>query len=171
MALSNWRARRNAYALWIVIGLLFSLCGDVALIWPSRYFVAGLVAFLFTHITYLVAFTRDTKFLARPFIWIIYVVIAATFYALLFPNLPSNLRLPVAVYAILLSSMAAQAMIRSLFIKTSASCRAAVGAIFFMLSDLLLSFDRFHTALLLAPVLILVPYYAGQWLIASSTSD
>jgi hypothetical protein len=38
-----------------------------------------------------------------------------------------------------------------------------------MLPDFLLAFDRFHTLILLAPLLILIPYYLGQWRIASST--
>jgi uncharacterized membrane protein YhhN len=171
MALSSWRTQRNAYSLWITIGLFFSLLGDAALIWPSRYFVPGLVAFLVTHITYLIAFTRDAKFFARLLIWFAYLAVAGGFYAMLFPNIASDLRIPAGVYAILLASMAAQAMIRALLRKTSAARRAAAGANLFLLSDLLLSFDRFHTALLLAPILVLIPYYLGQWLIASSTSE
>jgi uncharacterized membrane protein YhhN len=170
-SLSSWSRTYSSFSFWITFGLFFSLIGDVALIWPSRYFLPGLLAFLFTHAAYLVAFLSDTKLLARPFVWLIYLAIAAAIYVLLFPNLPGSLRIPVAAYSVLLLSMAAQAATRALILKTRAARLAAIGAGFFMLSDVLLSFDRFHTALLLAPVLVLVPYYVGQWLIASSTVD
>jgi uncharacterized membrane protein YhhN len=170
IAWSSWRARKNPYSFWITIGLLFSLAGDVALLWPSRYFLYGLLAFLLTHIAYLVAFTRDAKFPARPLLWIPYLAIAGALSTVLFPNVPNHLRVPVALYSLLLASMAAQAMGRSLILKTRPARLAAIGAIFFMLSDLLLAFDRFHTSIPLAPALILIPYYLAQWLIAYSTA-
>ncbi|HXP22873.1 MAG TPA: lysoplasmalogenase [Candidatus Sulfotelmatobacter sp.] len=171
MALVNWRGSRGSYSysLSISIGLLFSLVGDIFLLWPSLYFIHGLAAFLLTHLAYLIAFTRDARFPARVWIWILYLAIAATLYAFLYPNLPVPLKLPLALYSALLSSMAAQAMGRFLVVKTKPAQSAAIGAVFFMLSDFLLAFDRFHTLILLAPVLILIPYYLGQWLIASST--
>jgi uncharacterized membrane protein YhhN len=171
IALVNWGSSRGSYSysLSISIGLLFSLVGDIFLLWPSLYFIHGLAAFLLTHLAYLIAFTRDARFPARVWIWILYLAIAATLYAFLYPNLPVPLKLPVALYSALLSSMAAQAMGRFLVVKTKPAQSAAIGAVFFMLSDFLLAFDRFHTLILLAPVLILIPYYLGQWLIASST--
>jgi uncharacterized membrane protein YhhN len=170
IAFANWRARKDRYSLWITFGLLFSLVGDVLLLTPDRFFTLGLSAFLLTHITYLFAFTRDTPFPVRLGVWTLYLLFAACCYFLLFSRLPAGLRIPVAVYAALLLSMAGQAMGRSLLLRTSASRFAAIGGLLFVLSDGLLAFDRFYTPLRLAPLLILVPYYAAQWLIASSTN-
>jgi len=171
IATSSWISNQSAYAQWIVVGLIFSLVGDVLLMWPHQYFLPGLAAFLVAHVAYLVAFTRDCKFPASLSIWFAYVVAAVVFYALLLPTLPPGLRIPVAVYAALLSTMASQAMGRSSLIKTSSAQQAAVGALLFLLSDLLLAFDRFRRPLVWSTTLILVPYYVGQWLIASSASD
>ena len=171
IAFRNRRKLADSYSLWITTGLLCSLVGDVLLIWPSLFFLAGLSAFLLAHIAYLAAFTRDVKFPARPSIWFSYLAIAVALYAFLYPNLPVRLRLAVFIYSALLSSMAAQAMGRAILLKTTPSYRAAIGAIFFMLSDFLLAFDRFHVLILLAPVLILIPYYLAQWLIAHSTDS
>jgi uncharacterized membrane protein YhhN len=169
IAFANWRARKDCYSLWITIGLLFSLLGDILLLRPEHFFLLGLSAFLLTHVAYLVAFTRDTHFPARPSVWILYLLFAALCNFLLFSRLPAALRFPVAVYSIFLLSMAAQAMGRSLLLRTSLARLAALGALLFVLSDALLAFDRFCQPLQLAPLLILVPYYAAQWLIASST--
>ncbi|HKM83893.1 MAG TPA: lysoplasmalogenase [Candidatus Acidoferrum sp.] len=171
IAFANWRARNDRYSLWITIGLLFSLVGDVLLLRPDHFFTLGLSAFLLTHIAYLFAFTRDTHFPARFGVWILYLLFAACCNFLLFSRLPAGLRLPIAVYSVFLVSMAAQAMGRSFLLHTSAARYAAVGALLFVFSDSLLAFNRFYAPLRLAPLLILVPYYAGQWLIASSTDD
>jgi len=169
IAFANWRAHRDRYAFWITIGLLFSLAGDIALLQPDRYFLPGLAAFLLTHVSYLVAFTRDAKFPAHFFSWLFYLSVVGAIYIFLFANFPQELKLPIAVYSLLLASMAAQATGRSLTLRTTSARLAAIGGLFFLISDTLLAFDRFHASLLLSPVLILIPYYLGQLLIASST--
>src|SRR5271157_5460224 len=171
IAFANWRSRKDRYSLWISIGLLFSLVGDILLLRPDHFFLQGLSAFLLTHIAYLIAFTRDAHFPARRGVWILYLLFAAFCNFLLFSRLPAGLRFPVAVYSVFLVSMAAQAMGRSFLMRTSAARLAAVGALLFVLSDGLLAFNRFYALLRFAPLLILVPYYAAQWLIASSTDD
>ena len=45
------------------LGLLLSLLGDIALLWPQQGFLPGLMAFLLAHIAYIVAFTREHRFL------------------------------------------------------------------------------------------------------------
>ncbi len=171
IAFANWRVRKNPYSLWIAIGLLFSLAGDVLLLRSDHFFTLGLSAFLFTHIAYLFAFTRDTHFPARPIVWVLYLLFAACCNFLLFSRVPAELRLPVAIYSVFLLSMAAQAMGRSFFLRTSAARLAAIGALLFVLSDGLLALNRFYAPLRFAPLLVLLPYYAGQWLIASSTDE
>jgi uncharacterized membrane protein YhhN len=171
IAFTNWRNRTDSYSLWITTGLLCSLIGDVFLILPSIFFLPGLFSFLLAHIAYLVGFTRGVKFPARTSIWLIYLAIVVTLYAFLYPNLPIHLKLAVIIYALLLASMTAQAMGRAILLRTMPSYRAAIGAVFFMLSDILLALDRFHALILLAPVLILIPYYLAQWLIACSTDS
>ena len=49
---------------WVLVGLVLSLAGDVALLWPKEGFLPGLVAFLLAHLAYIVAFTRGQR-LAR----------------------------------------------------------------------------------------------------------
>ena len=169
VSLAQWHRYRAPYARYISIGLFFSFLGDLALIFPSRFFLLGLLFFLLAHIAYLVAFSRGLKFPTRPFIWLPYLTFGAALYAILFPNLPAELKIPVAFYALLLTSMAAQAMVRFIVFKNHPARSAAIGALLFMLSDSLLSLDRFHSSLPLAPAAILIPYYLAQWFIALST--
>src|SRR5690606_41962032 len=48
-----------AYQWLIVLGLLFSLAGDVFLMLPRDRFVAGLVSFLIAHLFYIAAFAQQ----------------------------------------------------------------------------------------------------------------
>jgi uncharacterized membrane protein YhhN len=171
LALSNWLSFHKTYAAWISLGLFFSLLGDIALLRPAQYFLLGLIAFLCAHIAYLSAFTRNARFPARFSIWLLYLAIAASLYFFLLPALPSALKLSVAAYAIVLTSMGGQAMGRYIVRGSSTARLAAIGALFFILSDGLLSIDRFRSPLPYASLLILVPYFLGQWLIALSSSD
>lgn len=80
---------------WVRLGLIASLAGDVALLWPERGFLPGLVSFLLAHLAYLMAFTRDTRLAARWPPFALYAVIAAVVLTLLWPGVPAALRGPV----------------------------------------------------------------------------
>lgn len=61
MALILWFAFRLPspfpnLGLWLLIGLIFSLAGDVFLMLPGSHFIKGLVAFLLAHVAYIMAF-------------------------------------------------------------------------------------------------------------------
>jgi len=167
LALANWLARRERCALWLTIGMLFSLLGDVALMWPERYFLPGLAAFLFTHIAYLLALTRDAKFPAHAVVWLLYLAAGASLCAIIWPRLAAPLHFPVAIYSLVVATMAAQAMGRFLVLRTPAARLVAIGALLFLLSDTLLSFDRFYAPIAFSPLFILGTYYLGQWLIVA----
>lgn len=151
---------------WVLAGLVLSLAGDVALLWPARGFVPGLVAFLLAHLAYLVAFTRTVRLAARVAPFVVYAAVAGGILALLWPHLPSSLRAPVLAYVVALATMAAQ---------TAVLWRAgvprggvlALGGALFVASDALLATNRFATALPLSSLWILATYWAAQWCIAS----
>src|SRR6202012_1370306 len=93
---------------WIVIGLVFSLAGDVALLWPVQGFLVGLVAFLLGHAAYLVALTRRVKFLASAPAFGVWAIVAASVLARLWAGVPADLRAPVIVYVCALAGRAPQ---------------------------------------------------------------
>src|SRR5574340_1118363 len=45
--------------VWFGLGLVFSLIGDVFLMLPPSYFMAGLGAFLVVHIAYIIGFNQS----------------------------------------------------------------------------------------------------------------
>jgi uncharacterized membrane protein YhhN len=157
-------------------GLVLSLVGDVALLWPQQGFLPGLVAFLLAHLAYLLAFSRTVRLAARPQAFVAYTLLAATMLWVLWPGLPGGLRAPVVAYVLCLAAMAAQTATVWLVarqrgvaaIELALARRAALGGLLFLCSDALLAFNRFHTPLPAAGLLILGSYWAAQWLIASA---
>ena len=162
----------------LLAGLLLSLVGDVALLWPQQGFLPGLVAFLLAHLAYLWGFTRGVRLASSPAAFAGYALLAAAVLALLWPGVPAGLRPPVLAYVVCLAAMAAQAACvwRAALARGPAAAvpavaygrLAAIGGGLFLCSDALLAFNRFHTPLPLATLWILGSYWAAQWCIASS---
>jgi len=155
---------------WIVIGLVFSLLGDVALLWPVQGFLAGLVAFLLGHLSYLVALTRRVTFLSSRPAFGVWAIVAASVLASLWAGVPADMRAPVLLYVTALSAMAAQAT--SVWIARRGRPDAAkwrivaIGAALFVLSDAILATDKFIGGVPLPTLWNLSTYWLGQWFIA-----
>jgi uncharacterized membrane protein YhhN len=155
---------------WIVVGLVFSLAGDVALLWPVQGFLVGLVAFLLGHLSYLVALTRRVKFLASPPAFGVWALVAASVLAGLWAGVPPDLRAPVLVYVCALGAMAAQAT--SVWLARRGQPDAArwrlvaIGGALFVLSDAILATDKFVGGIPLPTLWNLTIYWLGQWFIA-----
>lgn len=153
---------------WLLAGLMLSLAGDVALLWPAQGFLAGLASFLLAHLAYLTAFTRVQRLAARIGPFVVYAVVAGGVLTVLWPGVPSPLRGPVLAYVLCLSAMAAQAGVLWRAAPTDpAARRMALGGALFVISDALLAVNRFAVPLPLASLFILVPYWAAQACIAS----
>jgi uncharacterized membrane protein YhhN len=155
----------------VLAGLVLSLAGDVALLWPKQGFLPGLICFLLAHLCYLLAFTRAARLAARWTPFVFYAVVAGGILSQLWPGVPAALRIPVVAYVLCLAAMAAQAAV---VWRTSqhngGAARAAglaLGGLLFVVSDALLATNKFHTALPMASMWILSTYWAAQWCIAS----
>lgn len=155
----------------VLLGLVLSLSGDVALLWPKEGFLPGLVFFLLAHLAYLFAFTRAARFAARVVPFLLYALAAGAILSQLWPGVPAALRAPVVAYMLCLVAMAAQAAVVWRVSRPDGDAkRAAVlalGGLLFVCSDALLATNKFHTALPLASLWILGTYWAAQWCIAS----
>jgi len=152
------------------IGLLLSLLGDIALLWPQQGFLPALIAFLLAHIAYIVAFTREHRFLAQPVVLTGYALVAGAILAFLWPSIPPGLRVPVACYVLALTAMSAQTAVVGLSSLGDGRLRGRIlmlGGALFMASDALLATNRFALPLPAANLWILGTYWAAQWCIAS----
>lgn len=151
----------------VVLGLLFSLAGDVFLMLPSDRFVAGLASFLVAHLCYIAAFQSvagpSFSFLALvPF-----MLFGGVLLRVLWPHL-GRLRGAVLLYAAGLLVMGWQAAELHLTLATTGTLLALVGATLFVVSDSVLAFNRFVRPFHAAQAVVLSTYFVAQWMIALS---
>lgn len=159
----------SPYAIAILVGLFFSLVGDVFLMLPSDCFRSGLGSFLIAHASYVFAFLTDSPFAAPATPFVFCFAAGLLVLPFLWAGLSARLRLPVVVYGALLLVMVSQATSRALHLHTVPAAQASFGAILFLLSDGLLAWNRFRRQFPSAQALIHATYFPAQWLIAIST--
>jgi len=155
----------SAAAWWLVAGLAFSTLGDIFLsLDRDRMFLQGLGSFLLGHIAYVMAFV---SFIALPFDPYVYDLASAALvllfggaaYVWLFPGL-GKMALPVFAYVLVIASMAVAAIFADL-----SSSWVVIGAILFMISDLMIAIEKFKVPFPAAGQAIWASYYCAQWLI------
>ena len=170
------------YTLLILGGLLFSMAGDVLLIFQAKpkAFLAGLVAFLIAHLIYISAFIYAQSSLklglngaGEVAAAVGVVLVGGVVYRYLSPGL-GNMRVPVIAYIVVISAMVHRALAVAL-VYTGAMTQPALmvaGALLFYLSDAILAINkfRFDGQLPRGRSWNLMTYYAGQLLIALSAS-
>jgi alkenylglycerophosphocholine hydrolase len=162
-------------AWWAATGLLLSLGGDVALLGSSkRAFMAGLVLFLLAHVAYIVGFAigaagaTEGAGAGLPLgrMTVAAIGVGMTTALLLSRVLPGagELKMPVVVYAVVISAMvvAAMAASRAPGAAQGLSPLAFLGAILFYASDAALALNLFHRPFRWAPLFTLGVYWLGQ---------
>jgi uncharacterized membrane protein YhhN len=157
------------YTWGVLIGLVFSLGGDVALMLKEnpKAFKIGLGLFLLAHVAYTVVFTILGRFSTWDALSIPFLAAAGIgFYTLIRANL-GTMRWPVVAYMVVISLMVSRAVstLASPLFWTGQAVMVAVGAVLFYLSDVILAANRFWRPWKYDRV-SLAFYYAGQLLIA-----
>ncbi len=154
-------------------GLVFGLAGDVLLmfVWKNEsYFMYGLIAFLLCHIFYIRAFYLDfqsapelDKKGARIAIAIC-MVFAIGYYVYIRQDLGA-MKLPVMVYTFIISLMMMMAAFRNMRVNKISFNLILFGAMFFLVSDSILAYNKFVNSFDLAGLLIMGTYMIAQYLI------
>lgn len=168
LAAASTSAHGSRYQLAIVVGLAFSLLGDILLMLPRERFVAGLASFLVAHIAYAAAFTAGSApGLASLLLLLPLLGAALPVLRRLWPGL-GRLRVPVLFYAATIVIMVGLAWARAWGVPSTGAALAAVGAMLFMVSDTVLAFNRFQRPFHSAQAWVMSSYVAAQALIACS---
>lgn len=156
-----------AYKTLVLAGLAFSLLGDVALMFPDKWFTAGLVAFLAAQVLYILAFKPLPGHPVSPATFLPFVLFGLLMFFLLAPKL-GPMKIPVFVYIAAITTMAGFAATRFVDRGGKRPLLAFVGAVLFLISDSVLAYDRFARKVPGARLIILGTYFPAQLLIALS---
>jgi uncharacterized membrane protein YhhN len=155
------------YKTLVLAGLVFSLLGDIALMFPDKLFTVGLVAFLAAQVLYILAF-KPAPGQAVPFLTFLpFILFGLLMFFLLAPGL-GPMKLPVLVYIGAIVTMAGFAAVRYVHLGGKKPLLAFAGAILFLVSDSVLAYDRFAKKSAAARILVLATYFPAQLLIALS---
>jgi uncharacterized membrane protein YhhN len=156
--------------LWFGLGLVFSLGGDVALLFSARWFLLGLSSFLVAHIMFIIGFNVPIPEFS-PISAAIAIIVGVTGARLLRAIRAGVARMPGAktmMPATLVYGTALCLMLLSAFLtffnsawSDSASLCAASGAALFFTSDSMLSYDRFVKKLDHARFWVHLTYHLG----------
>ncbi|MBK8051661.1 MAG: lysoplasmalogenase [Anaerolineales bacterium] len=157
----------DIYRWLVVLGILFSIGGDIFLMLPQDRFVFGLISFLIAHLFFIFAYLSRTGFHFTWWIFAIYAVYTGLLIYLLWPH-AGSLRAPVLVYGLILMVMGWQAAEQWWVLRDPSALLAALGAILFLLSDSVLALDKFRAPIANRDVLIMTTYYGALMLIAWS---
>ena len=109
IALAWFYGGRKGFYRWAILaGFVFSLAGDTLLINPQN-FVFGLASFLVAHLAYVAAFSKAGAGKFNAVSLAAYLVGFAIF-MLISGGVPENLKVPVVVYALAISTMLGAAL-------------------------------------------------------------
>lgn len=159
----------------LLLALTFSWIGDVILMFADKgelYFIFGLIAFLLSHLVYIVLFSKQVpteNHTNKAILWIGIVAILVYLALMLVTLLPSlgDLRIPIVVYAFVISTMLFYAFKGSLNWVKPAKNYILLGAIIFVSSDSILAFDKFYSPIPPSNFLIMATYLVAQYFIVA----
>lgn len=160
----------------IIFAFAFSWLGDVFLLFDKQYqsfFIYGLVAFLTAHVFYIVYFLRirrlnQTEKLPNALIFVAIAAYTLTLFGFIAPSV-KNLLIPVAIYALVISTMLAASLAAFDFGKQNFGRIAVAGTLLFIVSDSILAINRFAAPFEYASVFIMLTYALAQLLITESS--
>jgi uncharacterized membrane protein YhhN len=157
----------------LLAALTFSWIGDIILLYADKaeiYFILGLIAFLISHLVYIVLFNKQLKITRRKnkaIYWIgttSIIVYLLVMLAVLFPKL-GELKIPVFVYAMVISTMLLFAFKGYFIWEEPANNYILFGALFFVSSDSILAFNKFYEPVMWGSFFIMATYLLAQYLI------
>lgn len=154
------------YPALITLGLGFALVGDVLLMIPSDRFLSGVVAFLGTHICYILAISNQIG----EFNWIplLPLVLLGILVMVILTPAMERMKYPVYLYTLIIIFMVWMAWERWFFIPAQESLLILIGACLFAGSDLVLIVNKYLRKFRIAQVLTLGMYFTAQLLFATS---
>ena len=155
----------------ILLGLVFSMFGDIFIVWEYSHFSFGVVAFGVAHLLYATAFGFEP---INALVLLGLIIPSVHTYTLYLPKLEGFLVGAVAGYMLIITIMiwravtGLQVSLRGKAWQWTKLC-ACAGSISFGISDLILGLNKFYLPIPFARAIVMVTYYGAQLGIALSS--
>ncbi|SFS72811.1 lysoplasmalogenase [Marininema halotolerans] len=156
------------YGWLILLGLVFSVTGDIYLMHPADRFIQGLISFFIAHVIYVIAFQRAGSIEVHSISIALLLIIIGVLYLFVIANHVKAeggfpLLLAVIAYMTIISFMVYQAVL-------SGELILIIGACSFYLSDAILAWNRFIKKYPRGQFAVMLTYYFAQVMIAYSVA-
>ena len=154
--------------LFFVLGLLFSLFGDLFLLGSGElYFILGLIFFLIAHVFYIIMVfkilleikLKDFMIAGIPYLLLFLILINVLYDGL------GSMKIPVIIYAMTISFLGVVSLLLFLQSRTKTTLLLLFGVLVFITSDTILSLNLFYEKQSFYPILIMTTYVMAQFLI------
>jgi uncharacterized membrane protein YhhN len=154
--------------LFFVLGLLFSLFGDLFLLGSGElYFILGLIFFLIAHVFYIIMVfkilleirLKDFMIAGIPYLLLFLILINVLYDGL------GSMKIPVIIYAMTISFLGVVSLLLFLQSRTKTSLLLLFGVLVFITSDTILALNLFYEKQSFYPILIMTTYVMAQFLI------
>lgn len=154
--------------LFFVLGLLFSLFGDLFLLGSGElYFILGLIFFLIAHVFYIIMVfkilleirLKDFMIAGIPYLLLFLILINVLYDGL------GSMKIPVIIYAMTISFLGVFSLLLFLQSRTKTSLLLLFGVLVFITSDTILALNLFYEKQSFYPILIMTTYVMAQFLI------
>jgi uncharacterized membrane protein YhhN len=152
----------------MLLALLFSLTGDISLMFvgtSANFFIGGLIAFLLAHIMYIITFRKKRNKTINPLLIVIVLLIYAIGIFYIIKDGLGDMKIPVLLYLTVILTMVVMASLRKKKVSKLSYSLVFIGALFFMISDSVLSINKFYQTFASSSIIIMFTYALAQYLI------
>lgn len=159
----------TTFSVWVIVGLLFSVVGDIFLMLADKWFVKGLISFFIAHVFYIIGLSELVVFDWSSLVLsgIVLLIVAIIFFMFLYTAVKKEggigLSIAVASYIAIISIMVWFAIL-------TRSNVLIFAAFLFYVSDAVLAIDKFKHQFRAAEYIIMFTYFIAQLLFALSIS-
>lgn len=167
-------SRKNSFASEVVVAFFFCWLGDILLMlshFIDFLFYAGVGSFFIGQLNYIRIFIRHAEKEAaglirlRPVFLLPYLAYLALILVILLPVVDGFMGAVIFLYGISLTGMSAAALNRRGRVSDRVFWPVFLGSVFFVLSDSLIAFNKFHTDFAGSAFVIMLTYILAQVLI------
>jgi uncharacterized membrane protein YhhN len=132
----------SRYGIFMSIGFLLCMVGDFWLLFPRKFFVSGMIAFLFAHMVFAVVFLARAGSVAMSPLGIALLLYGVLVLRRIWSGI-GRFRLPVLAYMLFILAMGYSAINFAWVLPQSKSLGACSGAVLFLVSDGVLAVHKF----------------------------
>ncbi len=158
----------DTFTIFLFIGLIMGMTGDLFLLNTDKFFIFGLASFLTGHLFYIIAFLSSIEIISIS-VFLLLIAVGLLYLKILFSKMEiskiKSYRIPIIAYLLTIITMFSTAF--NYEFPKDGSLYLIIGSTFFVISDGTLAWNTFVNDFKGSELIISLTYYAAQFFIIS----